>query len=246
MSPTSRSSRRDSASTTSSESVRCSGSSTTPSSSAETWPRIAVSGVRSSCETDIRKLRSRGSVSARRSVISSNRSARWPISPAPPSRDLDAVVAARDLVGRAREREHGPHDRAREVPGEQPGDEQAERARDREPAHERAHAVGRRRSSASRRRSRRSAACRRRPARRPRGTCARAGRRELERQRLARRPVDRLEVAAAAGPSFSPGNELARRRSRCWSPVARSRFAAAKVGGRRERWLREVAATAFE
>src|SRR5581483_6160932 len=46
----------------------CSGSSTTPARSAATWPRIAVSGVRSSCETDIRKLRSRVSVSASRSA----------------------------------------------------------------------------------------------------------------------------------------------------------------------------------
>ena len=52
------------------------GSSTTPSSSAATWPRIAVSGVRSSCETDMRKFRSRTSVSARRAVIWSKRSAR--------------------------------------------------------------------------------------------------------------------------------------------------------------------------
>ena len=43
------------------------GSSTSPSARAETCPRIAVSGVRSSCETDIRKLRSRASASASRS-----------------------------------------------------------------------------------------------------------------------------------------------------------------------------------
>ena len=81
MSPTSRSSRRASASTIASERARSSGSSTRPSESAATWPRIAVSGVRSSCETDIRKFRSRASDSISFPVISSNRSARWPISP---------------------------------------------------------------------------------------------------------------------------------------------------------------------
>ena len=66
MSPTSRSSRVASASTVSSDARCCSGSWTTPSSSAETWPRIAVSGVRSSCDTDIRKFRSISSTSASR------------------------------------------------------------------------------------------------------------------------------------------------------------------------------------
>ena len=41
----------------------------------------AVNGVRSSCETDIRKFRSCVSASASRSAISPKRSARWPISP---------------------------------------------------------------------------------------------------------------------------------------------------------------------
>ena len=71
-------------------------------------------------------------------AISSKRSARWPISPGRALAALDLVVAARDLVGGARQREDGPHDPAREVPGERAGDEQAERPGDREPAHERA------------------------------------------------------------------------------------------------------------
>ena len=101
MSPTSRSSRRASASTISSERVALLGIlDERPPSSAATWPRIAVSGVRSSCETDIRKFRSRASDSISRSAISSNRSARWPISPGAPARQLDVVVAGRDLVGR--------------------------------------------------------------------------------------------------------------------------------------------------
>ena len=45
------------------------------------WPLIAVSGVRSSCETDIRKLRSITSTSASRPAISRKRSLRWPSSP---------------------------------------------------------------------------------------------------------------------------------------------------------------------
>ena len=99
--------------------VRCSGSSTTPSSSAETWPRIAVSGVRSSCETDMRKLRSSRSASASRSAISPNRSARWPISPGARLGHLDVVVPAGDLVGRLARAQHGAHDPPREVPREQ-------------------------------------------------------------------------------------------------------------------------------
>ena len=72
-----------------------------PSRSASTWPWIAVSGVRSSCETDIRNWRSSSSVSASRAAISRNRSERWQISSPPrPRRDLDGVVALRDLVGR--------------------------------------------------------------------------------------------------------------------------------------------------
>ena len=82
MSPTSRSSRRASASTIASERDAQLGIlDAAPRQSAATCPRIAVSGVRSSCDTDIRKFRSRASDSISCSVISSNRSARWPISP---------------------------------------------------------------------------------------------------------------------------------------------------------------------
>ena len=52
------------------------GSSTIPSRSASTWPRIAVSGVRSSCDTLMRKLRSCCSASERRIAISRNRLSR--------------------------------------------------------------------------------------------------------------------------------------------------------------------------
>ena len=58
MSPTSRSSRCASASTVSSDACRSSGSVDDALEQRDTWPRIAVSGVRSSCDTDIRKLRS--------------------------------------------------------------------------------------------------------------------------------------------------------------------------------------------
>ena len=71
------------AATISSDASTSSGSVTTPSRSAATCPRIAVSGVRSSCETDIRKLRSSSSASASRAVICRKRSVRWPISPPP-------------------------------------------------------------------------------------------------------------------------------------------------------------------
>ena len=55
-SPTSRSSLAVSASITSSEEARDSGSAAIPSRSASTWPRIAVSGVRSSCETVMQEV----------------------------------------------------------------------------------------------------------------------------------------------------------------------------------------------
>ena len=51
---------------TSSEASRASASSARPSRSASTWPRIAVNGVRSSCETTMRKFRSRRCDSASR------------------------------------------------------------------------------------------------------------------------------------------------------------------------------------
>src|SRR6266540_2976607 len=79
-SPTNRSSRSASAPITSSDSRLAAGSSTSPSRSASTWPRTAVSGVRSSWETDIRNFRSSSSASESRAAICRNRSVRWPIS----------------------------------------------------------------------------------------------------------------------------------------------------------------------
>ena len=82
-SPTSRSSRPAASAITSSDCPASSRSSITPSESAETWPRIAVSGVRSSCETVIRKLRSIFSASPRRWAICEKLLVSWPISPPP-------------------------------------------------------------------------------------------------------------------------------------------------------------------
>ena len=118
----------------SSDSSSASGSVTTPSRSAATWPRIAVSGVRSSCETDMRKFRSSSSPPRAARAISRNRSARWPISP--PPRHLGhrhVVVALRDLVRRRGEREHRPRDPPREVQREPADDDEADEERDREP-----------------------------------------------------------------------------------------------------------------
>ena len=83
-SPTSRSSRAVAGATTSSDAaarLRIVG--VRPSRIASTCPRIAVSGVRSSCETVIRKFRSRSSASASRAAISRKRSASWLISSPP-------------------------------------------------------------------------------------------------------------------------------------------------------------------
>ena len=194
MSSTSRSSRRASASTTSSECSRNSGSTTTPSRRAAIWPRIAVRGVRSSCETDIRKFRSCVSASASRSAISPKRSVKCPISPGARGQ-LDVVRSFGDLVGRARERQQGRDDAPREVPAEYARHEQPERAREREALDQSQHAithVGLLLGDDDR-------------ADRPvlsqvNGMCDRqirrmeAGRDELERQRLAGCPVDRLQV----------------------------------------------------
>ena len=62
-----------SSATISSETPRASSSSTSPSLSAATWPRIAVSGVRSSCDTDMRKFRSSCSASPSRRAITAKR-----------------------------------------------------------------------------------------------------------------------------------------------------------------------------
>ena len=107
-SPTSRSSRIASAEITSSEAVRSAGSSTTPSRSASTCPRIAVSGVRSSCETVIRKLRSSSSASDKRDVIWRNESARSATSsPLVSTRNLGVVVALGHLVRGSASRRSG-------------------------------------------------------------------------------------------------------------------------------------------
>ena len=120
-SPTSRSSRSASAAITVSEAARSSSSVTTPSRRASTWPRIAVSGVRSSCETDIRKLRSSSSASESRAAISRKRSASTPISPPPgTSGTADVVAAPGDLVGGRGKLQHGRGDPAGQVPGEEP------------------------------------------------------------------------------------------------------------------------------
>ena len=155
-SPTSRSSRSASAATTSSDSASQSGVDDQPSRSASTWPRIAVSGVRSSCETDIRKFRSCSSASASRAAICRKRSARWLISSPPALGHVDVVPALGDLVGRLREREHGIGDPARQVPGEPGGHEQADPERDQQQLDEREPAVGQVGLLASRRRARRS------------------------------------------------------------------------------------------
>ena len=82
-SPISRCRRSDSESTTSSEAARSSGSSMMSSASAWTWPWIAVSGVRSSCETRIRKFRSSSSASLSLRAISWKRAASMPSSSRP-------------------------------------------------------------------------------------------------------------------------------------------------------------------
>ena len=70
--PTRRSSRSVSAATMSSDASTCSGSETIPSRNASTWPRIAVNGVLSSCETDMRKERLSFSGTAGASVNSAS------------------------------------------------------------------------------------------------------------------------------------------------------------------------------
>ena len=72
-----------------------------PSLSADTWPRIAVSGVRSSCDTDMRKFRDSCSDSA--SFAAMSREARREMRDlvgAARRRQLDAVVPRGHLVRR--------------------------------------------------------------------------------------------------------------------------------------------------
>ena len=141
-SPTSRSSRSASIATTESDSASASGSSIRPSRSASTWPRIAVSGVRSSCETDIRKLRSCSSASASREAIWRKRSARWLTSPLPgTSGTAMSYLPSAIRSAAVREREHRLGDPAREVPGERAGDEQPDAERDEQELEQREPAV---------------------------------------------------------------------------------------------------------
>ena len=132
-SPTSRSSRNASSEITSSDRRRAASSSRTPSRSAATWPRIAVSGVRSSCDTDMRKLRESCSDSASLAVISPKRAASRSTS-LPPVRSGsdDVVVAHGDLVRSPRERLERSRDPAREVEDEDAGDGNPDPERERE------------------------------------------------------------------------------------------------------------------
>ena len=82
-SPIRRCRRPASASTISSDACCSSSPSITPSAIACTWPWIAVSGVRSSCEMRIRKLRSCSLASLSWRAICSKRSASWPSSSGP-------------------------------------------------------------------------------------------------------------------------------------------------------------------
>ena len=155
-SPTRRSSRSASSAITSSDRRRDSASSMTPSRSAATCPRIAVSGVRSSCETDMRKLRESSSDSASRVAI-------WPNRAASRSTSLPPVArAARPCSGRRRprpprgERLERPHDPAREVDDERAGDGDPDPERDRELPHELEPAAAQRRVRLRRRRARRT------------------------------------------------------------------------------------------
>ena len=110
----------------------------------------------------------------------------------------DGVVPLGDLVGRGRELQHRPHDAAREVPRKQAGGEEAEQAGDREPLDQIADAladVGLRRRDDDRADRLLAEEDRFRD-----GEVLAIGarRRELERQRLARLPVDRAGPAAAS------------------------------------------------
>ena len=152
--------------------------------------------------------------------------------PARFSGTVDVVVARRDLVGRAREREHRPHEAPREVPREQ----RRRRAARAAPAIasrsiEREHALAdvglllRDDDRADR------------PVlpsvdrlARPRGTAVLARRRELERQRLARRPVDRLQRQPREPGRSRPGTGRPARRSRCGRRSRARGSCAANVG----------------
>ena len=196
MSPTSRSSRVASASTVSSDSCSSSGSSTTPSRSAD----------------DVAPDRGQ-----RRAQLVRDRHqevALHHLDLGEPPRHLaealaqvaelarrilghrDGVVPLGDLVGGGRELQHRPHDAPREVPGKEPGGEQAEQAGDREPLDQVADAladVGLRRRDDDRAHRLLAEVDRFRDGE---VRAMRVGRRELERQRLPGLPVDRLDRQA--------------------------------------------------
>ena len=137
-------------------------SSTSPSLSAATWPRIAVSGVRSSCDTDIRKLRSSCSASlSRQRHLAEAVGEMADLGAARDVGHLDVVVAERDLVRDARELEHRAREPPREVRREEERDDQAAEQRQPEPREQRHDARLRAGPSASRRRARRRSSRRR-------------------------------------------------------------------------------------
>ena len=85
-----------------------------PSAISCTWPWIAVSGVRSSCEIRIRKLRSCSSDSrSLRAIRSKPRREQAELVPALAAQ-LDVVEAERDLLARLRQLAHGPRQAPRE------------------------------------------------------------------------------------------------------------------------------------
>ena len=187
------------------------GSVTRPSRSAATWPRMAVSGVRSSCETDMRKFRSSSSASASLAAISRNRD-RWPISSRPRRSGTLASYRPSAISSAAtRERSTGSVIRRERYSGERARHERARRA-SASAAARRASASGRAaRSSASRRRARRTPARvrRARAGARRRGASCRSRRRELE---LERRLAGSAPKSIVALGSVPEGATLARGR----------------------------------
>ena len=122
---------------TSSEASRASASSASPSRSASTCPRIAVSGVRSSCDTVIRKCRSSSFASASLRVISPKRSARWAISS--PERTSGTSTSYRPAAtsSAARERARtGLRHSARQVEEQQARDDEPAEAGEADPPDE--------------------------------------------------------------------------------------------------------------
>ena len=109
-----------------------------PSRSADTWPRIAVSGVRSSCETDMRKLRDSCSDSASFAAMSRKRADEMrDLVRAARRGQLDAVVPAATSSAACESARSGSRDAPREVEAEQARDDDAAAERDPEPFDER-------------------------------------------------------------------------------------------------------------